>query len=234
MAALQDIHPQLPLALHLREGMDFSSFVTPPGGDVVVERLRTMAAGDQGGQAWLHGAQGSGRTHLLEATVHAAGAGASLLPAAELSGLSPEVLDGMESLRLLALDDVDELAGRPEWEEALFHVYNRCLESGTILLFSAGGAPVESGFALADLVSRFSAGPVFRLPRLDDAGLAELFRLRARRRGLNPGEDVARYLVSRCQRSPSELVALLDRLDGQALIRGRRLTIPFVKEELGW
>ncbi len=235
MAATQaDLHPQLPLALRLREGMDFASFVTPPGGEVAVERLRALAMGEQGGQAWLHGPAGSGRTHLLEAAVRAAGPGASLLPAGELAGLSSAVLEGMESMRLLALDDVDELAGCPEWEEALFHVYNRCLESGTILVFSASASPTESGFALPDLVSRFASGPVFGLARLDDAGLAELFRLRARRRGLSPGEDVARYLVSRCRRSPAELVALLDRLDDQALVRGRRLTIPFVKEELGW
>ena len=228
-------HPQLPLALRLREGMDFEAFLPPAGAEVAVARVRSLARGEEpGGQVWLRGAPGSGRTHLLEAAVREAGGGASLLPGEELAQLPADVFEGLEGLSLLALDDVEALAGHRTHEEALFHLYNRCRDSGTALLFAAAAAPGDCGFALPDLASRLAAGPVFRLPELEDAELAGLFRLRARRRGLIVGEREAAWLVRRCERRAAAVVDLLEWLDREALARGRRLTTPFVKELTGW
>ena len=63
-------------------------------------------------------------------------------------------------------------------------------------------------------------------------GACEALVLRARHRGLELPEETARFLASRARRDMASLHALLDRLDDQALVAQRRLTIPFVKDVL--
>lgn len=226
---------QLPLALRLRDGLTLETFVAGPNQAALATLLPLLAG--EAGQLYLYSDPGLGRTHLLTAAVvqaEQAGLRAALLPGRELAALPPALLEDFDHFDLLALDDLDLLAGRPEWEEALFHLYNRCRDRGAAMLFAAAGAPAAAGFALPDLRSRLAAGPVFRLQPLTDDELIELLRGRAARRGLTLADEVAGFIVHRGARTPSALLALLDRLDEHALARQRRLTIPLVKEALNW
>ena len=55
-------------------------------------------------------------------------------------------------------------------------------------------------------------------------------RLRARNRGFDLPEDVARYVLRRYPRDTRSLFALLERIDEASLARKRRITIPFIRE----
>ncbi|MBZ2188301.1 DnaA regulatory inactivator Hda [Alcanivorax sp. JB21] len=224
---------QLPLALRLRDGADLDSLL---GARPLVAAVQALVSGELN-QLYVHGDVGSGRTHLLSAAVREAenrGLTACLLPGEELGQLPPEVLEDFEHFALIAIDNIDELAGQRAWEEALFHLYNRCQDTDAACLFAARSAPASAGFGLADLSSRLAAGPVYRLPVLAEDDLVALLCQRATRRGLSLNADVAGYIVLRGERTPAALLALLDTLDEHALVRQRRLTIPFVKEVLGW
>lgn len=227
---------QLPLALKLRQGKDFAGFVCAEDADLI-PLLQSLSGGDIG-QAYLYGEAGSGKSHLLEACVaqvEQRGARASLLSASLLKELPPAVLAGMEDgLCLLALDDVDALAGRPEWEEALFHFYNRCRAQQVALLFAGRLSPRQAGFGLPDLTTRLGAGPVLCLALPDEAGLMRLLQQQARDRGLQLSEELAQFMLKRAPRQPAALAQLMERLDQAALADGRRLSIPFVKQWLGW
>src|SRR5699024_3105074 len=144
--------------------------------------------------------------------------------------MPPEVLEGIEQYSLIAVDDVDSFAGLPEWEESLFHLYNRSRELGHNMLFTANTKPRNIGLILADLVSRLSAGPVYQLQALSDTDLVELLQCRAKQRGLPMSDEVAAYIIHRGVRAPNALVLLLDTLDEKAMVEQRKLTIPFVKE----
>lgn len=226
---------QLPLALRVREGLTLDSFVVGSNGPAVA-LLASLAAGEPG-QLFLHGEPGSGRTHLLSAAVVAAeqaGRRACLLPAAELAPLPPALLEDFDSFDLVAVDDLQHVAGVRAWEEALFHLYNRLMAAGRVLICTADRPPTQCGVQLPDLSSRLAAGPVFALHGLSDDDLAALLQQRAAARGLRLGEGVASFIIHRGQRSPAALLATLNRLDEHALARQRRLTIPLVKEALGW
>lgn len=228
---------QLPLALRLRERRDWSSFIAR-GNEALVTQLRDLAdrvAAEN--QLFLRGEPGSGRTHLLEATVQRVldhGDRACMLPARELCDLPPSVLEGLEEQNLLALDDLETLAGQPAWEEGLFHLYNRCRARGCAWVVAAAEAPRYLGLRLPDLASRLAAGGVYRVQPLDEPGLLCLLQQRARARGLALAPDVAEYIMRRHARSPAALCETLDQLDREALARKRRLTVPLVREVLGW
>ncbi len=147
-------HRQLPLAIGLPDSATFDNFEPGPNRALV----HALSAGSEP-YLYLWGRAGSGKTHLLQAACRAAGDGrAAYLPAGELGGLSPQVLEGMEGFPLLCLDDVDALAGRADWERALFDLFNRAREAGSRLLAAGSAAPGALGIALPDLVSRLSLG----------------------------------------------------------------------------
>ncbi|MEH6564755.1 MAG: DnaA regulatory inactivator Hda [Halopseudomonas sp.] len=230
---------QLPLGIKLRDEATFANYFHGPN-QAVVTAVRSFADPQiepQDNCLFLWGAEGSGRSHLLQAACHAmadAGALAMYLPLDELADESPALLEGMESVELLCIDQLDAVVGRPDWEEALFHLYNRLREQGGRLLIAAGAAPRALALGLADLASRLSWGLVFQLQTLDDQGKQEVLKLRAAQRGLQLNDEVARYILSRGARGMVELFAALERLDQASLQAQHRLTIPFVKREMGW
>lgn len=224
-------HPQqLALRVGLRDGITFDNFL-PDKNEALLHQLRS------GSEPFLYlwGAAGSGKSHLLHALCHAAnerGVSSIYFSLQEYRAFDVALLDGLEQYSLVAIDDIDRIAGEGPWEEALFHLYNRIRDSNVRLVVTAASAPANAGFHLPDLVSRLGWGPVYQLHQLDDNGKGAALQLRARRRGMALPDDVAAYLLKHAARDLPRLFALLDELDHASLTAKRKLTIPFVRELL--
>ncbi|MFA7553385.1 MAG: DnaA regulatory inactivator Hda [Spongiibacteraceae bacterium] len=230
---------QLPLAVQLRDDATFDNFY-PGDNALLLQTLRSQLSGQQQSEryVYLYGSNGSGRSHLLQAACHQAdkqGLAAVYLPLTELQEYAPdELFQGLERLSLVCLDDVQSVIGRPEWEQQLFHLFNRLLDRQVCLLVSASCAVRELPVKLADLSSRLSWGVVFQIQNLTDSQRISLIQLRAERRGLQLGSDVAQFIYHRCQRDTQALLLVLDKLDRASLKQQRRLTVPFVKATMLW
>lgn len=225
-------HGQLPLALKLDAGATFGSFHPGPNA-AALDQVRRAVDGE--GWLFLWGAPGTGRTHLLNAACQAAGGAgrtACLLPLERADAFSPLALEGLAGVDLVALDDVDRVAGHREWEEALFHLLNALRDGGTAVLMSAVRRPHDLALTLPDLRSRLGWGTLVRLDAGDDADRIQALRLRARLRGLELPEEAAGYLLRRVPRDLKTLMHLLDTLDAASLSAKRRLTVPFLREVL--
>jgi DnaA family protein len=159
----------------------------------------------------------------------ASGLRAIYLDAETIRPAPAAVLDGLERCGLVALDDVDALAGDHGCEAALFDLCNRLHMAGAVLLASASSTPLACGWRLSDLASRFAAAAVFRLRPLDDDGRARALRRRAHLRGIDLDARTAGYILARFERDPHALFTLLDDLDEASLTAQRRVTIPFVR-----
>lgn len=228
------MHPQLPLGLHLQESARFDNFHAGPNAELV-RVLSHCACGDGEPIIGIWGPQGAGKSHLLQALCRAAehcGSAVAYLPLGQLCAWPADMLDGLEHMDLVCVDDVDAIAGRREWEEALFHMFNRLRDAGGRLVTAGARRPTDTGFVLADLASRLSWGPLYPLAALDDHDRQQALRLRAERRGLDLPAETARYLLRRLPRDFPALCDLLDRLDVAGLAAQRRLTVPFVKTVL--
>ncbi len=219
---------QLVLPIRLDDHAVFDSF-HPAGNEALVSHLKNVAAGEAAG-AWIVGPNASGKTHLLQAACAAAGDDSVYLSREVLESAAPPLLDGLATRGLVAIDDIELVAGQADWETALFALFNALQDAGGRLVVAAQTAPREASIALADLKSRFALLPVFRLNPLDDAERARALMLRAANRGLDLPDETANYLLSRARRDMQSLYALLDHLDVEALRAKRRLTIPFVRD----
>lgn len=218
---------QLALGMRLRADANFESF--SPGLNTELVSVLRSAGMDP---LWLWGSRGSGKTHLLQAVVAAAGETAAYFPLSRASALPVAALVGFESCPVLCLDDVDAVAGDLRWEQALFRLFNEGAELCTRLIFAAAAAPRRIAWSLDDWGSRAAACLVYQLHDLDDAGLIEALRRRAAQRGLQLPQETSEYLLRRLPRDLPSLFDVLDQLDEASLIAQRRLTIPFIRDAL--
>lgn len=230
---------QLPLGVRLRDDATFANFY--PGANAAalgyVERLCDADAGWTESLIYLWGAHGVGRSHLMQAAClkfEQRDELAVYLPLADVAIHGIALLDNLERCELVCLDDLEAVAGQPIWEEALFHLFNRLRDSGRKLLLSANTSPRELKIKLPDLKSRLTLALVFQLQGLSDEDKLRALQLRASRRGLHMSEEVGRFILTRGERSMNALFDLLEQLDQASLQAQRKLTIPFLKETLGW
>ncbi|MGQ0428331.1 MAG: DnaA regulatory inactivator Hda [Gammaproteobacteria bacterium] len=225
---------QLPLGVQLAVTHRFETFHEGPNREAVAALLQQ--SGPAGGPPlWLHGPAGCGKSHLLQAACARAGElglTAAWLPLAPVRGGDPGMLTGFERLGLVALDDVDAVAGDAGWEHALFTLWNDLAEQRGRLVLAAAQAPAALGFRLPDLASRLAASQVHRLQPLAEADLAVALLRRARHRGLVLPPETLTYLTRRAPRDFAALCRLLDELDAESLAAQRRLTVPFVRDWL--
>jgi DnaA-homolog protein len=224
---------QIPLGVRLPDRAVFASFL-PARNAEALEHARRLASAEVSGLAWLAGPGGSGKTHLLQAICAAASERmrAGYLPLAEVAQLGVGVLDGMPQLECLCLDDIDQVAGRADWERAIFGLLRELEDSGGRLIASAQAPPALVNWTLADLGSRCAAGAVFQLRVLDESEQQAALQLRAKLRGFELPTETSQWLQRRFPRDMRRLYQLLDTLDEAALAAQRRLTIPFIREVL--
>lgn len=225
---------QLPLGLSLRDEATFSNFYAGKNAEMVTE-LKNTASGQGERIIYLCGTRGQGCSHLLQASCHEAQQHqltSAYLPLSSLLAISPEVLSGFETFSLVCIDDLHLAAGHPEWEEALFHFYNRIYDAGGRIVMAANDLPKSINIGLPDLVSRLSWGIVFQLHPLTDEEKLAVLTMRANHRGISLPEEVGKYILTHCPRHMGTLFAALDALDKASLAAQRRLTVPFVKEVL--
>lgn len=230
---------QLPLGVRLRDDATFANFY--PGANAAalgyVERMCESDVGWAENLIYLWGAEGVGRSHLLQAAclrMEQFGGRAVYLPLDAVAMYGPQLLDNLEQCDLVCIDEVDLVAGHPTWEEALFHLFNRLRDAGRRLLLSASAPPREVPIKLPDLKSRLTLALVFQLHGLSDEDKLRALQLRASRRGLHLTDEVGRFILTRGSRSMNSLFDLLEQLDHASLQAQRKLTIPFLKETLGW
>ena len=107
------------------------------------------------------------------------------LPLKSEREIDPEMLDGLEGYALVCLDDLERIAGKPEWERAIFNLFNLLRENGGQLVVAADRPPAGLAIGLPDLASRLTWGPCYHLIPLDDSERMELLLASAERRGLS-------------------------------------------------
>ncbi len=232
----ENVSQQIPLRMSFREDAVFEDYL-PGQNAIAVGTLRQALANLNDHLVFLWGAPGVGVSHLLQAAVHdlqTQGLDAIYLPLAECLSYGPEALDGLDMLDAIAIDDIDLIANNPQWQEVLFHFYNRMRDSGKLILVGGLCSPLHLEHTLADLKSRLSSGLTLHLVAMSDEERVDWVLWKGRKRGLVIEKDVAEFLITRHNQNMHEMVETFDQLDSASLAEKRRLTIPFLKQVLGW
>lgn len=222
---------QLPLGIQLRASASFRSYHPGPNRQAL-EAVRRCAEGSGEPFVYLWGEPGTGKSHLLQAACQAAaavGRGAIYIPLAQRADLTPEILEQLQAIDLVCLDDLQQAGGNPQWEAALFHLFNRLRDTRTTLLTGADRPPAGLPMGLPDLHSRLGWGLCFQLHPLNDEQREQWLMDAAAERGMQLPAESARYILHRAPRDLESLQQLLETLDKASLAAQRPLTVPFVR-----
>jgi len=222
---------QLPLPVQLPDDATFSSFEVGSN-HLLLEHLRLLLQKKAEPITYISGDLGSGKSHLLY-SICASSEHSVLVDFSQIQMLSPDMMVGLEHSDFICLDNIHLLRDNRPWQQAIFDLINRGKESGDCSFVITGDrGPKLLELELADLQSRLTWGLSFNLIPLTDELRISVLVNRAGLRGMNMPEEVARYLLTHCQRDMPTLMSTLEQLDTLSLQQKRKLTIPFVKQAL--
>jgi DnaA family protein len=225
---------QLALRLSPNAVYKFSNFLFAQ--PEVEQALIELTESNKDDYLYFSGEAGVGKTHLLIALAEhcqSKGKSALYLSFKELVGsASADILQGLEAHQLVCLDDLNLVVGQRDWEEALFHCFNRLKEAKSQIVIAANVNPASLSFALPDLASRLATGLVLHLDDMSDEQKQLALIEQAKFRGLELDLTTAQYLMRRCGRDMHTLMSVLTDLDKASLREQRRLTIPFIRDSV--
>jgi DnaA family protein len=223
---------QYPFDFAIQMELLFSNYFPSPANEALLHYLRNFAQGPER-LCYLWGVEGSGKTHLLQALCQDSDK-AVYIPLRQMLAHGPHTLDGLETLDMVVLDDLQVAVGNSAWEEKLLELFNATQAAGGKLVFAATQQPARLGMRLADLASRLQLCVSFEVVENDDAAKAIIMRARAEQRGIELKDEVMQYIMLRSSRGLHDLMTILDKLDTLSLAEQRRVTIPFVREIMQW
>lgn len=189
--------------------------------ELALDRVR------KGERVWLFGEPATGKSHILHSLAQ------ETADARYITQHPPE-LEKDSASPLLLIDDIDALCGNEENEYALFAVYEATDFGKTRWVVSAQSAPNEVSFLYRDLASRMSLFERVELRPVPEAARGSLLRFWANDRAIGISDEVIQFLLDRIPRTQQSLWDTLQKLDRTSMLENRTLTIPFVREVMGF
>ena len=201
----------------------------------MIDRLRALIHGGEELQLGLWGGPSSGKTHLLNACAahaRAVDVDLQLYDARQMLAYAAADFSRIDRCAVLAVDNLDAVAGNAAWEACFYQIVNRCRDGEFRFLYSLSQRPEAAAFTLDDLSSRLQWGLLVQLPQNDEREVRRILRYRARLLGLDLSDEVVSYLMTHHPRDLAIQMAILQTLDGVSLAHQRRITIPLIKQAL--
>jgi len=225
---------QIALPLSLDRQFSFDNFVADRAG-LILSSLQALILGKGENQLGLWGAAATGKTHLLNASADFArknGVVLQIYDGAQLCRCEADEFEGFSHCDVLAIDNLDAIAGHTAWEACFYQVINRCRAGEFRLLFALSAKPDALATQLGDFRSRLQWGLLLQLPQSGDEEIRKILHRRAQLLGIDLSAEVISYLMTHHARDLGEQISILRRLDGISLSQQRRVTIPLVKQLL--
>jgi DnaA family protein len=226
---------QYVLPIQLAHEQRFSNYVVGENAELVSALRRPH---EEFCGIWIYGEKSSGRTHLLRSKSVEGGAAAQYIGCrdfgSDANALNDALTKALGHGDVVAIDDIGALLGDVGLEELVLGIYQRLISGSGMLIVAHDESSLLTRFALADLGSRMRAMMNFAIKPLDDTQKATLLGERANARGFKISDQVLHYWLTRGPRDMTALLDDLETLDRATLQRKQPLTIPLLKQVLGY
>lgn len=195
---------------------------------------------------FIYGGVGLGKTHLMQASGHAAiqrnsktkvlyctseSFTNSMIEAIQ-NRTTKEFRNKYRGVDILIIDDIQFIAGRETTQEEFFHTFNDLYASGKQIILSSDRPPAEIAKLESRLRSRFEGGMIADI-QAPDADMREAILLsKIERQKLDIPPEVVHFIAQNISSSVRDLEGSLLRLVASAQIIGAKITLELAKNYL--
>ena len=243
IAAPQDLDP------HLNPNYIFENFVK--GASNEFSRAVAVAVAKNPARTFnpffLYGPSGVGKTHLVNAVGTRI---KELYPQKRVLYVSAHLfqvqytdsvrtnhfndfISFYQTIDVLIIDDVQELAGLTKTQNTFFHIFNHLHQSGKQLIMTSDRAPSMLQGMEDRLLTRFKWGLVAELERPDAELRKNILRSKIRRDGLSIPESVIAYIADNVNENVRELEGIVNSLLAQSILFKRDIDMDMARRIVG-
>ncbi len=225
---------QFPLAFEFQANQGFNTFFTASNQEII-SQLQKLILGAGERQIFLYGEAALGKSHLLQACcqfAHQHGMNPFYYPFEKKRLPSLSMLENLEDVKLVCFDNINEIIGNLDWEQAFLNFLNQDAENNNRLILTARIDPKEIKVKLPDLKNSLNSGLSLKLTPLEQSEIITALIHKASYMGITISRKVGHFLVTHYASDLPSMWILLEQLDKATLSAQRKLTIPFLKQIL--
>ena len=195
---------------------------------------------------FMYGGSGLGKTHLIYAIcgkirqnhpdyklLYVKGEEfANELILAIRNGTTAEFKEKYRQADLLAVDDIQFIAGKESTQEEFFHTFNCLYEAGKQIVVTSDRPPMEMSLLDDRLHTRFEGGLMADIQPPDFETRMAIIRNKAAQLGLLLSDDAVEYIASNITANIRQLEGVIKRLTAYKEILNDVITIDSVKRAI--
>ena len=195
---------------------------------------------------FIHGESGVGKTHLMQAIGHKI---KELNPRARVLYISshlfqlqfvnatrsntvPDFINFYQSLDVLMIDDIQDMADKTQTQNTFFHIFNHLHQNNKQLILSSDRPPVSLGGILPRLISRFKWGLSAEVERPDYELRYSILKNKIKHDGLPITDDVAEFVAKNVSENVRDLEGVLASLMFRATTLKKEVTLDLASKVL--
>ena len=126
-----------------------------------------------------------------------------------------------QSIDLLIIDDVQELAGITATQNAFFHIFNHLRQNGKQIIMTCDRPPMSLQGMEDRLLTRFKGGLIAEMEKPEESLRRSILHNLIKHDGLSIPEDVINYISSNVSNSVRELEGVIRSLLAYSIVYGR-------------
>lgn len=244
-----DSKQQLALDLKLEKNYDLNNFFAGENSFLIEALKQSLNKTNSFEYFYIWGDKESGKTHILKSLEKLVNNKFCYLDIEELNldfatktktetkfKSKNKFLSAYLDYDFLCLDNLNKYKfANPEWELALFNLFNEYKSKGKKLVISANCAVADLPIKLADLRSRLSWGIAHKLINLSDEEKAKVLEIYAKNNfGIDLKSGIIEYILLRAPRSMEALFEILNKLAKAGIAEQKNISKPFIKQIMKW
>ena len=138
-----------------------------------------------------------------------------------------------QSIDVLILDDIQELAGKQGTQNAFFHIFNHLHQNQKQLIMSSDCCPSDLDGMVPRLISRFKWGMTVELYKPDIELRRGVLRMRAAQDGLVLSDEVREFIAQNVTESVRDLEGIVVALLAHATMLNQEIDLELAKKVIG-
>ncbi len=225
---------------NLREDYNFDNYAVAGSNQMAYAAAQAVAKkiGSTYNPLFIYGGVGVGKTHLMQAIGHVvirSGERAVLCCSGEeftndlVEAIRFKSTDKVRSkyrkVKLLMIDDVQFIAGKPTVQEEFFHTFNTILKEGGQVVMTSDKPPGEIAKLEERLKSRFGAGLIVDIGPADFELRTAILLIKAKQRNFPLEMEMAQLIAANID-GVRELQGFLIKMETEEHLKNRKLDKP--------